>query len=654
MHIDTGWRPTVRTSWSQRDHCIHSHTICMIQVIREFRRSKPFRCSGWICCILMEVELMEVEAEWSRSFYAGKQRTDVNKCTYFHNVVRIPNRHAKTLLRLRNRKHEDLLALWVAFNAEAMQQPTSSTLSMFQSLSMLWPVLLKSLVGKESSDQWQEKSLASSFAGYLHELSRWPQHYENDVTAWSFQTLGFAMIWNCWKRPPLLKCSDTVCLSSIKTSKRSGTSETCTTCMSLRRLTFHEPGPRWNHQSSSYLSSTLALNFPQYYPIVYISATFSNIHAVYELTEIVLGDTLAFTALHTVRRGRLSLIRIENHKEQSLNCCTWLVWAFSMAPRAQTAGLFPTILFCIVTRSLGCFCRALGQYMLSSSHVPRYCMLEILSDSSPSQRTAQHAHKITEAATLVKQLRKKPYREAWGTCKEAWGFAGSLGCLQCLSWNSLQQRWYDPPSSLTAPMSPMSGCRATMGDTLAITIHQTTVTRGRLSLIRIENHKEQVCSLSCWTWLVWVQYSAWRHMCQQQDAVGLCPRILFRIVTSLACFCRALGCCVRRLTTLAISAFICPCPKILYDWDSFWHFPLATHCTACTQNHWSCNPPHAAPQKDLQGSMRNMQGTMRICWLFGLPSTQKLCTNQPHVLCPCSNLSESRDPFSSKTLSVKS
>ena len=52
--------------------------------------------------------------------------------------------------------------------------------------------------------------------------------------------------------------------------------------------------------------------------------------------------------------------------------------------------------------------------------------------------------------------------------------------------------------------------------------------------------------------------------------------------------------------------------------------------------------------------MRNMQGTMRICWLFGLPSKQKLCTNQPHVLCPCSNLSAWRDPFSSKTLSVKS
>ena len=68
------------------------------------------------------------------------------------------------------RNHEDLLALWVAFKAEAMHQPTSCTLSMFQSLSMPWPVLLKNLVGKESSDQWQEKSRASSFAADLKEL----------------------------------------------------------------------------------------------------------------------------------------------------------------------------------------------------------------------------------------------------------------------------------------------------------------------------------------------------------------------------------------------------------------------------------------------------------------------------------------------------
>ena len=376
------------------------------------------------------------------------------------------------------RKHEDLLALWVAFKAEAMHQPTSSTLSMFQSLRKPWPVLLKNLVGKESRDQWQEKSLASSFAADLHELSRWPQHYENDVAAWSFQTLAFAMIWNCWKRAPLLKCSDTVCLSIIKTSKRSGTSETCTTCMSLRGLTFHDPGQRWNHQSSTYLSSTLALNFPQYYPIVCISAAFSNIHAVYEITDTPMSwATLLPSQLKLTKatRGRLSLIRIEYHKEQICRCgrCAWLVWGICMVPRVPTAGR--------------------------------------------------------------------------------------------------------------------------------------------------------------------------------------CPKILFRIVTrSLACLCRALGCCIRRLTTQAISAFFCPCPKILYAWDSFWQFSLATHCTACTQDHWSCNPHQAAPQKDLQGNMRNMQGRMRICWLFGLPSKQKLCTNQPHLLCPCSNLSACCDPFSSKTLSVKS
>ena len=186
-----------------------------------------------------------------------------------------------------------------------------------------------------------------------------------------------------------------------------------------------------------------------------------------------------------------------------------------------------------------------------------------------------------------------------------------------------------------------------LSDTLAITA-QTKVTRGRLSLIRLEYHKEQICRCGRCASLLWVI-----SMAQRVPAAGLCPKILFRIVTrSLACFSRALGCCVRRLKTPAIPALIFPCSKLLYARDSFWHFPLATHCTACTQNNWSCNPRQAAPQKDLQGSMRNMQGTMMICWLFGLPSTQKLCTNQPHVPCPCSNLSESRDPFSSKTFSV--
>ena len=186
-----------------------------------------------------------------------------------------------------------------------------------------------------------------------------------------------------------------------------------------------------------------------------------------------------------------------------------------------------------------------------------------------------------------------------------------------------------------------------LGETLAITALQTKVTKGRLSLIRIKDCKEQICRLSRCAWLVWVF-----SMVQCVLTAGRCPKILFCIVTkSLACFCR--GCCVRRLTMLAISAFIRPCPKLQYAWDSFWQFPVATHCTACTQDHWSCNPHRAVRQKAIQGSMRNMQGTMRICWLLGLPSTQKLCTNHPHVthvLCQCSNLSACCDPFSSKTL----
>ena len=155
-----------------------------------------------------------------------------------------------------------------------------------------------------------------------------------------------------------------------------------------------------------------------------------------------------------------------------------------------------------------------------------------------------------------------------------------------------------------------------LSDTLAITALQI-IKRGRPSLIGIEYHKEQICGCSRWAWLVRVF-----SMAQRVPTAGPCLKILFCIVTrSLACFCRALGCCVRRLTTLAISAFICPCPKLQYAWDSFWQFPLATLCTGDTQDHWSCQARNRAPQKAIQGSMRNMQGTMRICWLFGLPST---------------------------------
>ena len=74
------------------------------------------------------------------------------------------------------------------------------------------------------------------------------------------------------------------------------------------------------------------------------------------------------------------------------------------------------------------------QYLLSSARVPSYNMLGILSDNSRSQHPAQHAHQITEAATLIKQLRKWACSDAWGKWKEPWGFAGSLGCLQRRSY----------------------------------------------------------------------------------------------------------------------------------------------------------------------------------------------------------------------------
>ena len=103
-----------------------------------------------------------------------------------------------------------------------------------------------------------------------------------------------------------------------------------------------------------------------------------------------------------------------------------------------------------------------------------------------------------------------------------------------------------------------------LGYTLAIAALQTKVITGRLLLIRIEDHKEHVCCLSRCAWLVW----AFRvfSMVQRVPTAGCCPTILFGIVTrSLACFCGALGCLVRRLTTLAISAFICPCPKLCIE-----------------------------------------------------------------------------------------
>ena len=317
------------------------------------------------------------------------------------------------------RHHEDLLALWVAFNAEAMHQP--HVLCPCSNLSTCCdPFSPKPFSSKNQASNGKKSPLLHLLLLVMHELSRWQQRYENELTSGSFQTLAFAMIWNCWKRAPLLKCSDTVCLSSIKTSKNAGTSKTCATCKSLRGLAFLDPRPRWNHRSSTCLSNTPALNIAKSHPIPCISATFSNIDVVYELTDrtYVLGHTLAITTLQTkVTTGRLLLKRIEDHKEQicCLSRCAWLFWefrVFSMVQRVPTAGRCPTIPFCIVTRSLACFCRALGccvrrlTTLAISAFICPCPKLQYAWDSfwhfltiHPSQRTAQHAHQITEAGT---------------------------------------------------------------------------------------------------------------------------------------------------------------------------------------------------------------------------------------------------------------
>ena len=227
----------------------------------------------------------------------------------------------------------------------------SCTLSIFQSLSMPWPVLLKNLLRKESTDQYQEKSLGSSFAA-LHELLRWPQHNENDSTAWSFQTLAFAMIWHCWKGAPLFECSDTVCLSSIKTSKNPGTTVTCTTCKSLARASI--PGP----VICLFVPIHLPLNIPKPSPIVWISATFGNIDRVYELTDSTYSfswATLLPSQLFKLNslQGDFRSMRIEDHKEQicRFSFCAWVVWVFRMVQCVPTAVRCPTILFCIPDKS---------------------------------------------------------------------------------------------------------------------------------------------------------------------------------------------------------------------------------------------------------------------------------------------------------------
>ena len=180
-----------------------------------------------------------------------------------------------------------------------------------------------------------------------------------------------------------------------------------------------------------------------------------------------------------------------------------------------------------------------------------------------------------------------------------------------------------------------------LGYTLAITALQTKVITGRLLLIRIEDHKEHICCLSRCAWLVW----AFRvfSMVQRVPTAGCCPYDSLRHRDKKSCMLLwspglfALD-GSQRWQYLLSSA---PLPRLLYAWDSFWQFPLATHCTACTPNHWSCNPHQAAPQMAMQWNAvkyeehgRNHEDLLALLVAFNAEAM-----HQPRVLCPSSNLS---------------
>ena len=128
-------------------------------------------------------------------------------------------------------------------------------------------------------------------------------------------------------------------------------------------------------------------------------------------------------------------------------------------------------------------------------------------------------------------------------------------------------------------------------------------------------------------YLLYIQHpQTWFSMVQCVPTAGRCPTILFCILTrNLACFCRALGCCVRRFITLAISAFICPCPRLRrrYAWKSSWHFPPRNALHGMhNKSLFSCNPHQAGnlqegPYRKHEEHARNHEDLLAI-WVAPL------------------------------------
>ena len=102
--IQVGDQPFPIPEFKEITTSIPVHTICMIQVHREEADAQHFSAlQDGFAAYIRKFGLDSwrfIDSEWSQSFFSGKKKTDIEACQYFHNVVRIPDKHIKALLRL--------------------------------------------------------------------------------------------------------------------------------------------------------------------------------------------------------------------------------------------------------------------------------------------------------------------------------------------------------------------------------------------------------------------------------------------------------------------------------------------------------------------------------------------------------------------------
>ena len=124
-----------------------------------------------------------------------------------------------------------------------------------------------------------------------------------------------------------------------------------------------------------------------------------------------------------------------------------------------------------------------------------------------------------------------------------------------------------------------------------------------------------------------------------------------RVPTAGRCPSRALGCLVRRPTALAISAFICLSQATVCLGFFLRIFPrnalhsMHTKSLKLQPSSSSSAKGHAAKHEE---HARNHEDLLAPWVAFNAEAM-----HQPHVLCPCSNLSTCCYQLSSKTFSVK-